>query len=70
MAGRLHRFLIVLLLTLTVSMVLSSCSSISKIMMPYHENFECNRGVDYGYCGPLDKVYQQTLKQDNDGGEK
>ena len=45
------------------SVSLSSCS----VMMPYKEHFECNRGVDSGYCGPIDKVYQKTVEEEQGG---
>lgn len=49
---------------------LSSCSSLSKIMLPYHEKFECQRSTDYGYCGPVSKVYKESVIISKKGGEQ
>ncbi len=53
---------------LLLAFSLSSCSTISKAMLPYKEHFECQRSVDYGYCGPVSKVYQESVIISRHGG--
>ena len=46
-----------------ISLFFSSCS----VMMPYHEHFQCRRGNNVGYCGPVGKVYQETVIEQQKG---
>ena len=47
---------------------LASCTEISKVMLPYKENFECQRSSDYGYCGPVSRVYRESVNISRKGG--
>jgi len=58
MRKALYLFLLLIFTTLS-AFTASSCS----IMLPYHESFECSRGTNGGYCGPINKVYKETLIQ-------
>ena len=55
----------IFILFISISFAVSSCTG---ILMPYHESFECNRGVGGGYCGPVTSVYKTSLKQSDNGG--
>lgn len=52
----------------SLAFALSSCSAISGAMLPYRENFECRRSADYGYCGPVSKVYRESVRISRHGG--
>jgi hypothetical protein len=43
------------------SLLLSSCA-----LLPYSENFACEKGKTSGYCGSVSEVYKTV----NDGGLK
>ena len=62
------KWLLIFFSLLFLSLSLTSCSTISKAMLPYKENFECQRSVDYGYCGPVSKVYQESVIISRHGG--
>ena len=47
---------------------LFACSTVSKVMLPYKERFECRRSADYGYCGPVSKVYKESVITSKKGG--
>lgn len=40
------------------SLLLSSCS----VLLPYHENKLCERGIDGGVCGRISAVYRDTVR--------
>ncbi|MFN3814262.1 MAG: hypothetical protein ACK4SM_06545 [Aquificaceae bacterium] len=48
-------------LIMLCSVFLSSCA---KILLPYEESQLCKKGANFGYCGRLSDVYEQTLKEE------
>jgi len=50
--------------------LLCGSSGCSSVLLPYHENFLCERGKTGGYCGSLREVYEVIKYQEknNKGG--
>ena len=49
---------------IVLAAVALSCMGCGRILLPYHENFLCNRGAGTGYCGSLRQVYTATVQND------
>lgn len=48
----------------TTSLVLSICflfGGCSKVLLPYEEEANCQKGVDEGVCASMSEVYEYTL---------
>jgi len=57
------------LLLSALAVITSSCS-FTKILLPYEEQPLCAKGVGKGYCGSLSDVYQQSIKEEAESGQK
>lgn len=66
--GKFFRKVLVVFIFGAAILTVSSCTEISKVMLPYQENFECQRSSDYGYCGPVSRVYRESVNISRKGG--
>lgn len=44
-------------------MVVFICSCSTKIIIPFEEEKVCVKGVEYGFCGRVSDLYEDTLKK-------
>jgi len=52
-----------LALILILALSLAGCS-LSKVLMPYHDQPLCQKGAETGYCGSITAVYQKSLEEE------
>lgn len=52
---------LVVLMFLFIGSFISSCST--KLIVPFEEEKVCVKGVEYGYCGRISDVYEDTIKR-------